>query len=266
MKSKAIPAVLAIVMLIAGYWIGHTTSVPENEIAGTIGAATRVQTPQMSVADVQIEEPELQQILQSDEFQQMVDDGVFAELFANPELAELWAHPDFTMALAHPEVVLALSNPKLMEAMATNREYLEMLARPRISAVFGTWLLDREVRQTIADVLRVRDGGDQTTLTLALSAHPELRDALAQAKVQALLARNDFRVLLANPRFRDALANPQFCEALASARVRQALASPRFTEMLSSPRLRQNLSYVALSTYIAQPSVRIAYVRDAGNP
>ena len=265
MKSKAFPAVLAIITLAIGYWIGHSTNIPANESVGTIGAASRVQTEQITNEDVEIDQPELQEILQSDEFQRMVEDGVFAELYANPELAELWAHPNFTMALANPEVVLALSNTELMEAMATNKEFLTLMARPRISLAFGSWMLDREVRQTIADVVRPRDDGDDTTLTLALRAQPGLQEALARPAVQALLVRPDFRVLISDVRFREALANPKFNDALASARVRQALASPRFSETLSSPRLRQNLSYVALSTYLAEPSVRVRYV-DAGNP
>jgi len=265
MKSKALPAVLAFVMLVVGYWIGHTTNVPENESVGTIGAATRVHTEQITSADVEIDQPELQEILQSDEFQRMVEDGVFAELYANPELAELWAHPNFTMALANPEVVLALSNTELMEAMATNKDYLTLMARPRVSVAFGSWLLDREVRQTIADVVRVRDDGDDTTVTLALRAQPGLQEALARPMVQALLVRPDFRVLISDVRFRESLANPRFIESLASPNVRRALANPRFSETLSSPRLRRNLSYVSLSTYLAEPSVRVRYV-DAGNP
>ena len=265
MKSKTLPAILAIAMLVVGFWIGRTTQVPGQESAGTIGAASRVQTEQITAYDVEIDQPELQEILQSDEFERMVEDGVFQELFAHPELAELWAHPTFTQALANTDVVLALANPELTELMARNKDYLSLMARPRISAAFGTWMTDREVRQTIDSAIRIRDDGDDMTLTLALQGHPGLKDALARPIVQQMLVRPDFRVLIADVRFREALAKPAFVKAFASPEARMVMASPQFTKNLSSPRLRRSLSYVALSTYVTDTAVRQRFV-DPGTP
>lgn len=268
MKNKMLPFILAIVLLAVGFWAGRTTQAPEQGSAGTIGAADRAQSEQITAYDVEIEQPELQEILQSDEFEQMVQDGVFEELFANPELADLWAHPEFTQSLSRPEVVLALANPDLTQTMAMYKESLSLMARPRISTSLGVWMTEPEVRRTLDQAIRFRDDtgdGDALTLTQALQAHPELYEVMQRPEIQAMWARPDFRVLMANEHFRNALAKPAFVEALSRPQVRTALASPRFTRTLSSPRLRVSLSYTALTTYLSEPVTRQRFI-DPGNP
>ena len=81
MSTKRIVIGLGVVIAIA-LGIASFTGVipPKNGVMGTIGAAKRYQTTQISAGDVTLTDAEMQDLLQSDVFHQLVTDANFREV------------------------------------------------------------------------------------------------------------------------------------------------------------------------------------------
>jgi hypothetical protein len=99
----AAAAVTLVVMRVFGY------PPVQDGTEATIGAAQRYQAPQISSADVKLEDAQLQAFLQSDVFRQLASDKVAQEALKNN---------DFRRALADASVRVALSSPDVVAAIA----------------------------------------------------------------------------------------------------------------------------------------------------
>ena len=99
----AAAAVALVVMRVFGY------PPVQDGTEATIGAAQRYQAPQISSADVKLEDAQLQAFLQSDVFRQLASDKVAQEALKNN---------DFRRALADASVRVALSSPDVVAAIA----------------------------------------------------------------------------------------------------------------------------------------------------
>jgi hypothetical protein len=99
----AAAAVALVVMRVFGY------PPVQDGTEATIGAAQRYQAPQISSADVKLEDAQLQAFLQSDLFRQLASDKVAQEALKNN---------DFRRALADASVRVALSSPDVVAAIA----------------------------------------------------------------------------------------------------------------------------------------------------
>ncbi len=74
-----------VVVAVAGIAVAHFAGVfpPKSGLEGTIGAAKRYQTTQITDKDVALQDPQVQALLQSDVFQKVV---------SNPEFRKAWQH------------------------------------------------------------------------------------------------------------------------------------------------------------------------------
>ena len=81
MSTKRIVIGLGVIIAIA-LGIASFTGVipPKNGVMGTIGAAKRYQTTQISAGDVTLTDADMQDLLQSDLFHQLVTDANFREV------------------------------------------------------------------------------------------------------------------------------------------------------------------------------------------
>ena len=98
----------AIFLILAGtavYWIAFRPSpepmpqpITPKEAAGTMAGvekAEKYQEAQVTEADVQLTDQDVQQLIQNDEVQQLIQDQDFQKLMADPAAARLMADPMF---------------------------------------------------------------------------------------------------------------------------------------------------------------------------
>ena len=159
----AAAAVALVVMRVFGY------PPVQDGTEATIGAAQRYQAPQISSADVKLEDAQLQAFLQSDVFRQLASDKVAQEALKNN---------DFRRALADASVRVALSSPDAVAAIAAT------------AATAGAPQA-LEANNARLDAAKVK-------LDAVLASSEALRVALASPLVAQAIANSALRVALVN--------------------------------------------------------------------
>ena len=131
----AAAAVALVVMRVFGY------PPVQDGTEATIGAAQRYQAPQISSADVKLEDAQLQAFLQSDVFRQLASDKVAQEALKNNDFRRALADASVRVALSSPDVVAAIAATAATagapQALEANKARYEA-ARIRLDAVLAS--------------------------------------------------------------------------------------------------------------------------------
>ena len=118
-------AAILIVLRMAGY------PPPSEGTEGTIGAAQRYQSQQISDADVKLTDAELQKFMQSDAFQKLVSDKALRQALGNKELQKALASDEVRQALANEAFYAALASDAVRQALA-NEAFYQALASDQL--------------------------------------------------------------------------------------------------------------------------------------
>jgi len=86
-------AILAVCALAYVAYDGFPPS--DDQAVGAIGTSDRYRTEQISDQDVQLDNPEIQQLIQNDEFQKLVTDKSFQEMAGRTDFANLMANKSY---------------------------------------------------------------------------------------------------------------------------------------------------------------------------
>ena len=131
----AAAAVALVIMRVFGY------PPVQDGTEATIGAAQRYQAPQISSADVKLEDAQLQAFLQSDVFRQLASDKVAQEALKNNDFRRALADASVRVALSSPDVVAAIAATAATagapQALEANRARLEA-AKVKLDAVLAS--------------------------------------------------------------------------------------------------------------------------------
>jgi hypothetical protein len=131
----AAAAVALVVMRVFGY------PPVQDGTEATIGAAQRYQAPQISSADVKLEDAQLQAFLQSDVFRQLASDKVAQEALKNNDFRRALADASVRVALSSPDVVAAIAATAATagapQALEANKVHLDA-AQVRLNAVLAS--------------------------------------------------------------------------------------------------------------------------------
>jgi hypothetical protein len=131
----AAAAVALVVMRVFGY------PPVQDGTEATIGAAQRYQAPQISSADVKLEDAQLQAFLQSDVFRQLASDKVAQEALKNNDFRRALADASVRVALSSPDVVAAIAATAAIagapQALEANKVHLEA-AQVKLNAVLAS--------------------------------------------------------------------------------------------------------------------------------
>ena len=177
----AAAAVALVVMRVFGY------PPVQDGTEATIGAAQRYQAPQISSADVKLEDAQLQAFLQSDVFRQLASDKVAQEALKNDDFRRALADASVRVALSSPDVLAAIAATAATagapQALEANNARLEA-ARVKLDAVLAS---SEALRVALASPL-VAQAIANSALGVAL-VNPDAAFALSQAvAVNAVLA------------------------------------------------------------------------------
>ena len=161
----AAAAVALVVMRVFGY------PPVQDGTEATIGAAQRYQAPQISSADVKLEDAQLQAFLQSDLFRQLAADKVAQEALKNNDFRRALADASVRVALSSPDVVAAIAATAAIagapQALEANKARLDA-AKIKLDAVLAS-----------SDALR------------AALASPLVAQAIANSALGAALVNSD---------------------------------------------------------------------------
>ena len=177
----AAAAVALVVMRVFGY------PPVQDGTEATIGAAQRYQVPQISSADVKLEDAQLQAFLQSDVFRQLASDKVAQEALKNNDFRRALADASVRVALSSPDVVAAIAATAATagapQALEANRARLEA-AKVKLDAVLAS---SEALRVALASPL-VAQAIANSALGVAL-VNPDAAFAISQeVAVNAVLA------------------------------------------------------------------------------
>lgn len=177
----AAAAVALVVMRVFGY------PPVQDGTEATIGAAQRYQAPQISSADVKLEDAQLQAFLQSDVFRQLASDKVAQEALKNNDFRRALADASVRVALSSPDVVAAIAAtaatagaPQALEANKLRYE----AARIQLEAVLAS---SEALRVALASPL-VAQAIANSALGVALVNSDAAFALSQQAAVNAVLA------------------------------------------------------------------------------
>ena len=167
----AAAAVALVVMRVLGY------PPVQDGTEATIGAAQRYQAPQISNADVKLQDAQLQAFLQSDQFRQLASDKAAQEALKNKDFQRALSDASVRAVLSSPDVIAVIAAtaatagaPQVLEA---NKAKLEA-AKVRLEAVLAK-----------SEALRVALAAPQVAEAIANSA---LASALVSADVAFALS------------------------------------------------------------------------------
>ena len=185
-------AAVLIVLKMAGY------PPPSEGTEGTVGAAQRYQSQQISDADVKVNDAELQKFLQSDAFHTLMSDKAARQALVNKDVQKALSDPNVRYALLSEQVRYQLKSDGVRQALSSDQ--------------LKVWLVNDQARAAIAnEQVRLALGNEQVRMALA---NEELRQALANDQIRQALTSESLIGLLAAPNFADMLAAPGFAQAL----------------------------------------------------
>jgi hypothetical protein len=171
---------------------------PSEGTEGTIGAAQRYQSQQISDADVKVADAELQKFMQSDAFHKLMSDKAARQALANKDVQK---------ALSDPNVRRALLSDQIHQILAN-----DLLRRDLVSDEAKKALVSDDARKLVAnDLLRLALGNELLRLALGNEALQQViaNDVLAEAIASPALIG-----MLSAPGFAEAIASPGFAPAL----------------------------------------------------
>lgn len=189
----AVAAVAFVALRVAGY------PPVEEGTEATIGAAQRYQAPQISAADVKVEDQQFQSFLQSDLFRQLVNDKAAQEALKNEDLQR---------ALNDANVRTALSNEVIRTAISNNAV---LLSRNNVRQDANV-----NVRHEIIAQLRL-DANSQAILQAAVNASPALLYAITNVNIAEAIGNSNLALVLANNEAMIAVSNQAVLNALFNA-------------------------------------------------
>jgi len=242
--KKVLLGIAAVAVLAIGYFsvTGFPPTGPGSE--GTVGAAKKYQSEQISAKDVQLQNPEIQRVLQSDTFHKLV---------TNPQTRAILTSKEFQKAMAAAEVQgllhqaaenadLAQKLESAMESKAVGGLVHYLSNNSEASAALGA-ALDNAAVDKALDAAGGKTMENAAGQVLDAAQYKALDAAINQAVQDSVLERllsqasrdPAFAGLLGNESFQDALQNPAFTGLLADPAFGKAIGDKAFLDSISNP-------------------------------
>jgi hypothetical protein len=190
----AAAAVALVVMRVAGF------PPVDKGTEATIGAAQRYQEPQITAADVKVEDQEFQAFLQSDLFNQLVNDKAAQKALQNENFQRAMADAGVRAALARADVRTEAANFARMDAKT--RASLDAKSLATLDAKYKANLDARTFATNNAALNAALHASPALAQALVT---PGVADAIATSSLATALARTDAALAISNRAVLDAI-------------------------------------------------------------
>ena len=225
-SKKVLLGVAAVAVIAIGYFAIKGYPPVGSGAEGTVGAAKKYQSEQISAKDVVLEDTELQAFMQSEIFDKLVSDRASRRALASETFRQALASQAVQQALASQEVRQALASQAVQQALAS-----QAVQQALASQEFQKALASQSVQQALAS----------QEFQQALSSQA-FQQALSSQAFQKALSSQEFQKALSSQAFQQALSSQAFQKALSSQEFQKALASQEFQKALSSQAFQASLA------------------------
>jgi hypothetical protein len=232
-RSLIITSILGIAVIL-GFVALRGIKVPPEGTEGTIGAANRYQTDQISAKDVQLQDAEIQAFLQSDtfhrlatnpQFRNVIKEQSFREVAGTQAYQTLMENKDQAQSLANKQFVQYLVQPSTV-AMVTSEAFVkvasesnlsELLQTPGFFELVASTLENKPTAAEFRETLLQSKGLSPTFVEYAGKNADVVLAAFQPALIQArdmLVSLNGAAELLANPGIATLLESRAFADVV----------------------------------------------------
>ncbi len=208
MKKNVVLVCVAIVAVGAiGYFAINGFPPTGAGAQGTVGAAVRHQSGQITKGDVALDNPDLQTFMQTD---------VYDKIIKDPQLRNVLSNQAFQQAISNEAVRQALSNDAFRQAMSNDA------FRQAVSNDAFKQAMDNEAfRQAVSnDAFRQAVSNDAFRQAMDNEA---FRQAMGNEALRQALSNQAFKQAMNNDAFRQAMQNDAFKQAMKNEARQQAL-------------------------------------------
>ena len=239
------------IAVILGFVALRGVKVPPEGTEGTIGAANRYQTEQISAKDVKLQDAEIQAFLQSDtfhklatnpQFRNVVKEQSFREvagmqayqtIMENRNQAQSLANREFAQYLVQPSTVAMITSEAFVK-VATECNMSELLRTPSFFQLVASTLEKKptatEFRETVLQSRELQRAFVEYASRNADVVLAAFQPALVQAK-DMLVSLNGAAELLANPRIGTLLESKAFTDVVTLDAHEQLMKTPEIMEL-----------------------------------
>ena len=232
MAKKVLLGVAAAAIVSIGYFVIAGWPPAQQGAEGTIQAAKRHRAEQIKNQDVVLQDPEIQDLLQTDFFRRIVTDKSFQKMVADGSLRRIDLNDlaVLSQALGHAEFRDALGKGNMAAAMQAVEKVglgMQQLDKAELKAFLGQALGHAELRAALGkgDLEAVVQAAQKVELGMQQLQNAELKDLLASAQMQSFLDKQDVNALvtLGRVEFHQALSHAAFGKLLVNAAFQQAM-------------------------------------------
>ena len=229
-SRKLLLGIAAVAVIAIGYFAvrGFPPVGPGSE--GTVGAAKKYQSEQISAKDVVLQSPEVQRVLQSDSFRRLV---------SNPETRAILASKDFQKAMGSAQVQAFLATAA--QDGATAKALDGALDASAVSGLMGRLATDSAAAAAVGAALSdaaVAKAFDGAAAKAAENASAKAIDGASAKAIDQALGKAIQDAGLAKM-LADAAHNAAFAELLSNDAFQAAMSNPAFLGLLSDAELLQ---------------------------
>jgi len=249
-RNLIITSILGIAVIL-GFVALRGIKVPPEGTEGTIGAANRYQTEQISAKDVKLEDAEIQAFLQSDtfhklatspEFRNVVKEQSFREVAGMPAYRTLMENKDQVQSLASKEFAQYLVQPSTV-AMVTSEAFVkvasecnlsELLRTPGFFELVASTLANKPTAAEFRETLLQSKGLSQTFVEFASKNTDVVLAAFKPALLDAkdmLVSLNGASELLASPQIGSLLESKAFAGVVTLDAHEQLMKAPEIMSL-----------------------------------
>lgn len=273
-------AVVLLAVIIVGWSIIDFPPKDDN-VQGTIGMAEKYRTDQVTAADVKLDSPEMQALLQNDKIQALLKSPDFRKATKDEHFLQALGQISFRKAASDEAIAAVLTDQQVLAlsagpgfAVIVQKDLLRSMENPEIVKTLTSVEFQNMIQsKSWADINSVAEvqraiSGDQiagVTLDVAMKSFvekPEIQMMLADPLLRAMLAQPEQIKAFADEAVVARFADPGVRAVLADPVMHQALEQPEVRSMLADPVLREAIGDKILETAMASSNFRIAAERD----
>lgn len=241
--NKRIYLLLGTVAIVGiGVLVWKGVNPPKDSVEGTIGAANRSQSEQITGADVVLDPTQMNDIIQSDVFHRLARNPEFKKIVANENFKSIVAREEFSR-LVRTQEFLALVSREDFNKFATSGELGKLALTPAEYDRRYTWnepLDPVDLSKTSKAVVEHEKQHQAATEYLKSMKVPIEYEALTKSSEwQKLVNDNpDFAKLILNPSFSKAFtASPEMAKIITSSDFQKLVGTDMGARVLAAPEL-----------------------------
>ncbi|MFZ1946809.1 MAG: hypothetical protein WAW06_04625 [bacterium] len=253
-------AVVAIVLVVAFLYQPPS----ESDLRGTIGGAekaSKYRAGQIGDADVVLENPEFQQLLQNDkvqdlvrspEFQTLMNDAAFLALLNEPAFVQLMSDRAFMEMMGEAKLTDLMSDATFAQNMqADGAKLAQLMSEESFAELMGS--MPKLMAEGLQDQAFLAFASNATAVGRFRDMPKQALDLLADKAVLRMILSDSYRQLANDPAMAAFLSEPELVQLMSEQRFRErASMAKSFSELKDEARFAQLMDQTKYATLASE--------------